>query len=101
MVKFSPKKKDDVITQDKCFWKKKFFAKNTLYKSLEGTQNFRFIAAMVIKFPVMKMPTCFADLGRILQERDKCEVPGNWWSVSTGEMGWWCDTEDCKLLEIL
>ena len=45
--------------------------------------------------------TFFTDRRRIVDERDKCEVPVNWWSVSMGEMGRWCDPKNCRLLEIL
>ena len=38
--------------------------------------------------------THFTDWERIVQERDTCEVPGNWCSM--GEMDRWCDTEDCR-----
>ena len=43
----------------------------------------------------------FADRGRIIRQRDKYEVPGNWRTVIMGEMCRWCDAEDCRLLEII
>ena len=56
-------------------------------------------------FDQMKMSAnrhiLFADWGRLIWERDKYEVPGNWRTVIMGEMCRWCDAHDSRLLEIL